>query len=565
MKIERIFWPVVLALLAGMGAAMVSSALQESQTWDEATHLSAGYSYLRTGDYRLNPEHPPLGKILAALPLLPLQPDLDTASDVWKRGDQVGFGAKFLYRNRIPADTMLFRARLVTVFFTLSLGLAISLWTRGRFGPAPALLALFLYALDPNFLAHGHYVTNDVLLCLLAFLACIGWDAYLRAWRVRDLLLTALAVAAAMASKFSAPFLLPVFLLLFAVRWWRQRGPVLRWLGRLALSMTVIFVVTVLVIAASYWSETRRLTFDRSAFVPLTSRIDRGPFLNRMLRSAGKVLHLPAYSYLVGFEMASRHATGEHESYVLGRSYKQGVWYYFPVAFAVKTPTAVLFLLLLALAVGLPRLDWLVLIIPPGVYLLFSMCSHINIGLRHILPVYPFLFVLIAAALLRRRVGLFAKALPFVLCAAVAVQAAETIRIAPHYLAFFNSLSGGPARGPRYLVDSNLDWGQDLKNLKKWLDTHGNPPLCMFYFGNASQEYYGVHGAQIPPTWDTCGRAAMNCVAAVSATLLEDVYVEPGRYQWLRELQPFDKVGYSIYLYDCRKKPASPTSGTNRQ
>jgi hypothetical protein len=317
--------------------------------------------------------------------------------------------------------------------------------------------------------------------------------------------------------------------------------------------MTTIFVVTVLVVAASYWGETRRLTFDKSAFVPLTSRIDRGPFLNRMLRSAGNLLHLPAYTFLIGLEFQARHLSDGHESYVLGRHSVQGAWYYFPVAFAVKTPTAVLFLLLVALAMGLPRSDWFVLIIPPGVYLLFSMYSHINIGLRHILPAYPFLFVLIAAALFHPKSAFFAKALPLVLCAAVTVQAAETIRIHPHYLAFFNTISGGPASGRRYLVDSNLDWGQDLKHLKKWVDARGNPPMCVSAFGSARWTYYGVSGAPVPATWDAGGRANLNCIVAVSATVLQGVYVEPGRYQWLRERKPFDNIGYSIYLFDCRK------------
>jgi hypothetical protein len=558
----------VLVLLAAMGAAMVNSALQESQTWDEAAHLAAGYSYLLTGDYRLNPEHPPLAKILAALPLIPLGAVLNTQSDAWKTRNQVDFGDIFLYDNRVPADTMLMWARSVTSFFALCLGLAIALWTRRRFGAGPALVAVFLYSLDPNFLAHGHYVTNDVLFSLLAFLACIAWDGYLRSWRLRYLLGAALTFAAAMVTKFSAPFLLPVFLLLFSLQWWRQRGPVRRWLGRLALSMALIFLVTVLAIVATYWSEIRRLTFDDSAFVPLTSRIERGGFFPRMSRSAGKLLHLPAYSYLVGFEAQARHQIDGHTSYVLGRHNVLGAWYYFPVAFAVKTPTAVLFLLLLALAGGiarLPRSELWVLVVPPGVYFLFSMYSHINIGLRHILPIYPFLFVLIAASLFRLQGTFFAKALPFVLCGAVTMQAAETIRIHPHYLAFFNTISGGPASGRKYLVDSNLDWGQDLKHLKKWVDTHGNPPMCVTAFGSARWTYYGVSGPPVPATWDTGGRANLNCIVAVSATVLQDVYVEPGRYQWLRERQPFDNIGYSIYLYDCRKKPASPTSGTNRQ
>jgi 4-amino-4-deoxy-L-arabinose transferase-like glycosyltransferase len=586
---EKLFWPLVLVLLAAMGAAQVTSALQESQTWDEAIYIAAGYSYLRTGDYRMNLEHPPLGKILVALPLMLLHPDLDTNGDTWRMNGQATFGSEFLYRNRLPAETILLVARLVVVLLTLCLGLAIALWTRRLFGATPALVAVFLFALDPNFIAHGHYATNDVLLSLTLWLAMIAWSGYLKTWRFSRLFWAWVAVAAAILSKFSGLFLVPVLLLLFGIRWWQQRGPVLRWMRRLALSMAMILVTTVILIGASYWKETWALTFDKTASVPLTSKIDGGGAPIRLLRSAGHLLSLPAYSYLVGLGMQMRHAADGHDSYVLGRRDPRGVWYYFPVAFAVKTPTTVLILMLIALAGAMAalsrlsprhwldrlreaRFEWFVLVLPPGLYFLLATFTHINIGLRHILPVYPFLFVLIAASVLRTRGGLPATALSAVLCLAGAMQAAETIRIHPHYTAFFNTVSGGPDQGPRYLVDSNLDWGQDLGNLKRWLERHGKPRLCFFYFGSAIPEYYGIQAEAIPPTWDSNGRANVDCIAAVSATVLRDVYVEAGRYKWLRELRPLDKVGYSIYIYDLRKnrtplysQPAPPRRGTNRQ
>jgi predicted membrane-bound dolichyl-phosphate-mannose-protein mannosyltransferase len=141
----------------------VTSAIQETQTFDEGFHLAAGYSYLKTGDYTLNREHPPLSKLLCALPLLAMNPALPVNDPAWKSGNLMQIADLFLYENRVGADRMLLAARLMTIVVTLLLGLAMGLWARHKFGEPAALAALFLFAFDPNLIAHGHYVTSDVM------------------------------------------------------------------------------------------------------------------------------------------------------------------------------------------------------------------------------------------------------------------------------------------------------------------------------------------------------------------------------------------------------------------
>src|SRR5258708_1905720 len=208
-----------------MAAAQVASMRQESQIYDEATHLAAGYSYLTTGDYRLNPEHPPLSKMLAAVPLLFLKPHLPVEDASWKNGDALYLGAIFLYLNRVDAETMLFSARGVTILFAVGLGLLIAVWTRRHFGASAALLAVFLYALDPNITAHGHYVTNDLLIAACVFLASIAWGRYLAGRRVRDLLWAGFAVGLAASTKFTGLVLFPVFVVLYAIKWRLEPRP----------------------------------------------------------------------------------------------------------------------------------------------------------------------------------------------------------------------------------------------------------------------------------------------------------------------------------------------------
>ena len=166
---------------------------------------------------------------------------------------------------------------------------------------------------------------------------------------------------------------------------------------------------------------------------------------------------------------------------------------------------------------------------------------------------YPFLFVLVSAIVLGSP---FRKALPVLLAAVALLQVAENVRIFPHYLAFFNFPSGGPARGTDYLLDSNIDWGQDLKKLKIWMDTHGNPPVCVEYFGMGYAKHYGIPENSMPKTWEAEKRSKLDCIGAISATILHDVYVKPGQFAWLRQLKPIGNVGYSIYLYDLRKPRA---------
>ncbi len=559
----RLYWLLVAGLLGFQAAVMVTSALQETQTYDEGIHLAAGYTYLKTGDFHFNCEHPPLGKLLAALPLLPLRPRVPLDEESWQAQDQRDFARAFLYRNRISADALLLRGRLTTMLVTLGLGLALAVWTQRHFGAGAGLLVVFLYALDPNLTAHGRYVTNDLLITLFVFLAVVAWGAWLQTDRKRDLWWAALALGLALVSKFSALFLVPTFAVLYLVDWW-QRGGRFGW-RRAVMAGLILSAVSVTVIAASYWRETWRLTFGGPAkFVGLDARIERLTRAGGWLYEAGRRFGLPAYSYLVGMDSAMNHDREGHAAYLLGQRAQKGWWYYFPVAFAVKTPTAVLLLAALGLVLAVRRrarlrqvqFEWYLLALPAAGYFALWMRSNVNLGLRHILPVYPFLFVLAAAAVLRAWPPRWRRAWPVVLCAAAGLQAYESLAIYPHYLAFFNLPSGGPLRGPDYLADSNIDWGQDLKKLKAWHEDNGKPRLCLSYFGQAPPAYYGLEVAEdwLPPTWDVESRKTLHCVAAVSVTILEDVYTSGGELLWLRQRQPMGQVGYSIYLYDLRQR-----------
>jgi 4-amino-4-deoxy-L-arabinose transferase-like glycosyltransferase len=518
--LERAYWLLVSLLLAALGAIQITTMRMEVQTFDEGFHLAAGYSYLSQGDYRMNPEHPPLSKLLAAAMLLPMRPSLPTDSDAWHTRDQWEFADKFLYENRAGADEMLLAARLPTVALTLLLALAVAWWTRSRYGPAAGLLAAALTAFDPNLIAHGRYVTSDVIVTLFYFLAVVLWITWLETGRRAALLGASAAFGLAQVSKFSAVILVPVLSAIFLLRAWRTRTWSWR---RVALGVASPAIAALLLIGAAYWRETGRL---------LTRKTSES-------------------SYLTGLRIVRDHNRMGHETYLLGEKRREGVWQYFPVAMAVKTPSATLLLaallLLFALAKRPPAyFATIAIAIAAGGYFVWAMSSRINLGLRHLLPFYPLFYVLLAAGAVRLGRARLAAA-------AVALAAAESLAAYPHYLAFFNVLSGGPDRGANYLLDSNLDWGQDLKKLKRYAASQGDPPLCLEYFGTANLSYYGVRAMGVPRS-DANEIAQVDCMLAISVTLLKGLYVDPGSYVWLHDKTPVAKVGWSIWVYDLRKR-----------
>jgi 4-amino-4-deoxy-L-arabinose transferase-like glycosyltransferase len=564
------FWPLTAALLTCLAAVQVLSIRGESQTWDEHFELASGYSYLKTGDYRINTEQPPLAKIIQALPLLFMQASVPLNDPSWEQRDPVRFGAKFLYHNRIPADTMLFAGRLMSILMTSCLALAVAVWTRWRFGAGVALFALLLLTFDPTVIAHGRYIKQDVPVTLFAFLSCVAWG--------RSLILVGVFFGLALAAKFSAVFLLPVYALLYLVNR-RQQGkrfsPLL-----FAKSMTAVGIIACLIVLVVYLPHIGMLKpvfrADRQAHpnAPMLRDINKGTMVGATLAWIGARLGLQAHPALTGFNEFVEHASQGHQSYLLGAISGKGFWYYFPVAFAVKTPTATLLALLLSAWLAIRNLrvrlrqrtatlknegmmarepstnfDWYVLCIPIVIYAGVSLASNVDIGIRHLLPIYPFLFIAMSSVLIRS-VWKFKRP---TLAALAILLIVESASIYPHYPAFFNTVSGGPRNGPRYLLDSNIDWGQDAKNLKAWMVAHNIPAVCGCYFGNADLGYYKIEMQDLPSTWETEQRAKLNCVAAVSVTPLYGLYVPKGSYAWLREREPMERIGYSIYLYDLRK------------
>jgi hypothetical protein len=299
-------------------------------------------------------------------------------------------------------------------------------------------------------------------------------------------------------------------------------------------------VIPFLIVWATYGFDTRPPASDPriGSALAATSRLAQVP--------------VPAYYFFRGIHLQLRHAHSGHPAYLLGRLSQKGFLWYFPVALLVKSSIGLLtaavaaFLLVLFL-----RREWLWLVIPASTYFLISMASPVNIGIRHILPVYPFLFLLVAAGFAAASWTSHAKLLRILLATCVLAAALEFAFAYPFALGFFNWAAGGPRNGARYLLDSNLDWGQDLKRLRPFLAAHSMERPCIAYFGGAEPSYYGIASTALIELRSPSDLQQTDCVAIVSAQLLFGSFAHP--FAALERRTPDAIVGTSLFVYDLRR------------
>jgi hypothetical protein len=540
------------------GALAVDSMRRQSATFDEGSHLPAGYTYLKLGDHRLNPEHPPLVKALAAVPLLFMDVTLKPDDEAWALRRQWEFGKRFLYRWN-DADRLLFLGRLPVVALASCLVVAVFLAARGRFGLPAAAAGALLAALSPDVLAHGALVTTDLGFALFFFLAVIAFERLQQQASKGRLLVAGLATAAAFATKFSAPILLPVFVLLGlrealvapSVAQRRAR------LGRLALQLSATGALALVGVWAVYGFRAP-LSPDPAVSTTLARPLASAHIgaLDRAVAFAGRSGLVPE-DYARGLLFVSEHSAAR-PTFLLGELRDRGFPHYFAVSFLLKTPLPLLLLIALALgrAPRLRRRDAALLWIPVAVYVAATATRGLQIGHRHLLPIYPFLFLAAGEAAAAVRAWRAPKGA--VVAAALALwYAGGTFVQHPHHLAYFNEIAGGSRNGWRLLVDSNLDWGQDLKRLAEWLRANPAPGLKLSYFGSADPAYYGIVSEVLPGyTAPHAARITREIrpgdFLAVSATNLQGVYLEEddrALMERVRAMRPLARVGFSIFVY----------------
>ena len=549
----------VCLLLIVLGLQLFFSARRESQTWDEANHIFTGYRTWTDGDYGLNPEHPPLVKLLTTAPLLVRRTKTPVLEGRFFKEDAFLGGKEFLYRN--DPEVLLARTRTVAATLTLLTALLVFLGTREMFGNGAAFVALTLVTFDPNLLAHGALITTDVGLAGFMFLSVFMFYRFLKSPSALRLILAGLAVGLVLAVKHTGLLILPILFLLTICELVLQRN------GRQALKLAGSLALIALIGGVVLWScyrfryEARPNGLELNP--PLAEYVQGlEPHEAWPITTAAR-FHLLPESYLYGLADV-RLTANYYTSYVLGKVYPHGVWFYFPVAFLIKSTTGVLALLLLSLGVvALRRLNhWreiLFLVVPVIFYLVVALTVGMNIGVRHILVVYVFLYVLIGGAtwaLIRMSrkwmyvVGLF-----------LLVHAASSLAAFPNYIPYANELWGGPSQTHKYLTDSNSDWGQQLKSVKKYLDERGVGDCWFLYFaeGVAEPSYYGITCKPLPTISTLWLNVPIDVPASitgpvlVSASNLSGVEFGPGPldpYGQFKLLKPTAVIDHGVFVFD---------------
>jgi len=557
----------VAGLLTVLLLQLALSVRQESQTWDEGDHIFAGYRSWTNADFGLNPEHPPLVKLVATAPLLRLPLQTPKLQERYFKTEAFVDGRDFLYQN--DADMILFRTRMAAAVFTLVLALLVFLATKEMFGTGAAFIALTLIVFEPNVLAHGAVVTTDVGLSCFMFATIYAFYRYVKAPSVARLIIVGVAAGLALAAKHTGLLVFPILILLALCELVRNRegngaaAKAARPTARLAVALIVTGLIAVVVLWAFYGF---RYSARPAGLQMNPSLADYTQQLKP--REAKAVLtlahwHLLPESYLYGLTDV-RLLPDTMQSYILGKVYPRGVWFYFPVAFAIKSTLAFLILLLLAVvALAARKLNqWreiLFLTIPPALFLAVSMSSGLNIGVRHIMPLYVFFSVLIGGAVWSfirsdRRWG-YAIALLLIF------HAVSSLRVFPSYIAYANELWGGPANTYKYLSDSNTDWAQQLIATKLYLDKRGVKDCWIAYFaqGLVDPAYYGIPckplRTVLTPWLQTPveAPATIDGPVLISAGTLSGFEIGPGPlnpYDQFQKLQPTAVIEYGIFVFD---------------
>ena len=549
-RVSLLRWIPLLALLAyfGLGMAHIRHA---SLTFDEGPHLAIGYATLKTADFRLQPVHihPPLANIIAAAPLL-LQNDLPNPEQIdgWEISSLSAVTDTVVWQYAHPRRIAT-AARVPILLMGLLLGAVVYRWAKQIGGLVAGTIAVVLYSFDPACIAHGSLVTTDMAATLL-IVATLYTAAQAiqrgRKQRLHDVLTGALLGLAQLA-KVSSLSLIPIVALVMIGDAWHagqgQHTP--RRLVDLVARAILLFGSAALVVWAGYGFQ--------------------------MEPALGLPFPIPWGTHLRIYESLQEHYALGHATFAAGQISTHGWAWYFPLAFAIKTPIPTLLLTVGSLlSLGLRRAAGpltghkaITLVIFPITYAVSSLFSSVNIGYRHLLPLLPFIFIGCGALVAKR---LFAgspvrKHLRWIgLAGAIGWLVIGTLVCQPHPLTFFNEIAGGPSHGYRYLVDSNLDWGQNLWDLRTWMERNDVDEINYAHYSPARLDVYGIQATLLPPDpragpftpWTPAPG-----IYAIGATVLQGAYApDLNTYAWFRDREPIARLGNALFIYRIEPETA---------
>jgi len=512
-------------LLGSLFCLATGAALHDAPTYDEPLHITAGYAILSRGSYWIDTALPPVTRVMEALPLLFLPLSLDTSSPAWVNRRRYDAADRFVFHNTVNAEQIVLCGRFVSILVSMGLGVLLWTWTRDHFDTFAAHAALFFYVFSPPVLAHAHLATTDIGFAFFLVLSLVAAEKACDDHRLSSMALAGACVALCITSKVSGLVLLPVLGVLFLVK----KSPDVSWTQTVK-TASVFALAAVFTGAAVYRFNHIGAFFDGLRIISRTVGAGRPVFLLGTVRTHGSLLY-----------------------FLIAIAIKSGLGFLLALAFAWLCQNSQRSFLLL----------WIYL--PCAALFIAASCSNLQAGIRYVLPLYPLLCVPIggwATSAWR------ARGWPRVALAASALWVASATALAyPNYISYFNESIGGSSRGIYYLGESNLDWGQELKSLGRYLDDINIRHIYLSYFGSADPLAYGIRYEAVAPVSNVDRltdapkalpqlKAEPRQLFAISATNLQGIYYkDPDLFLWLRKRRPLAVFGDSLYVYDLTGDP----------
>jgi len=635
--LERHYKKIVAGIILFMAIVSLLNAWNDSAIFDETAHIGASYSYVTQHEMRLNPEHPPLLKDLAGLSIrFFVHPNFSVADQAfwdgtlpgkWDEG-QWAAGRYLLYSAGNDADKILFFARLPIVLLSLLFGWLIFFWVRRLSGTLAGLFALILYAFDPNILGHNHFVTTDLGIAAFFTFAFYFYLKFVKDPNWKNVFLAGVFLGLLQLTKFSFIVGLPILALATLIYPLTKRPrdggleSLVKYrakkLGEYILKGFSLLAISLFVVWALYFLNTFRMSRETVArsidfnFPASSSQSIKEAYARKIFLQLNRnVITRPLVLYGEGIGYVFRRVSGGNGAYFMGQVSSSGFRTYFPTVFALKEPIVSLFLMFLAIILTLGRggkflarkfsgdgplaektylsdfirhnIVSLSLFSFIVLYAYISITSNLNIGFRHLFPILPAVYILVAKVIFDfiKRLHHIARLIWYVILAALALfLIAGTLAAYPSYMSYFNQLAGGPKNGFHYATDSNADWGQDLKRLKIWVNDYNNcasnvetcskcclrnnrplfpeaftvgpiKKINVNYFGGADTHYY--FGDLATDWWDSKRPIEPGWYALSTNFLMGSIYdtarPDETSYRWVKDLKPVAQVGTSIFVY----------------
>jgi len=522
---------IVIFLLVLMFVQGFASTIQKSRTVDETkTHLRDGYRYLTTGEWKGGIDNPPLTATLSAIPLLFVK-DESTFNETFRRlnaDDYILETAPSFPRH------LLIASRMIPLMFMIILGFLVFLWARDLYGTKAGIFALFLYSFSPNILTFGGIVTADMAGTLFVFAALYAFWKYINKPSWKSLFIAGLALGLAQISKLLSVFVIPAIIfyvlvvyffkdfnpsIFFKVKNMKTKKALDLFLSLIVMALVMLFVVNAMYLFKGTFSPLKNYDVEK-----FRSSTFKGIYQNSLINWVP--LPLPE-KYVMGHDLAQFSAKDEKRAYFFFGKFGESFKSYYILHILIKTPIA-LFVLLILGFIYFRRANLTEMYIIFYIILILvtlSFFSKLLIGYRHILSIYPLLFILSSRTLK----GGIPKNI--IVTSIIIISALwyliSSLFIFPHYLAYFNEFIGGPKNGYKYTIDSNLDWEQDLDLVKKYI--------------KGREGEFSIDPGCAPVT----GK-----VLVPAGSLQFQKWV---CYQWLKQnFEPVDYIGYSWLVYDVK-------------